>query len=99
MATLPNALTALRLCCVPLFVWLVFGAHEQTAAAILLAVFGATDWVDGFLARRLGQVSNLGKVLDPTADRVLVATAVIVVMVDRAVPRFFGVATLARKVW
>ena len=61
----------------PLFLWLLFGAHEQTAAAILLAVLGATDWVDGFVARRYHQVSTLGKVLDPVADRVLVATAVI----------------------
>jgi cardiolipin synthase len=97
VATLPNAVTALRLCCVPLFVWVLFGAHRQTAAAFLLGALGATDWVDGFLARRLHQVSKLGKVLDPTADRILVATAVIAVMVHGAVPTWFGVATLVRE--
>jgi cardiolipin synthase (CMP-forming) len=83
--------------CIPLFVWLVFGAGRQTAAAILLGALGATDWVDGHLARRFGQVSTLGKVLDPLADRILVGTAVIVVMIHGAVPLWFGIATLARE--
>lgn len=95
--TLPNAVTALRLACIPLFVWLLFGAHDQTAAAILLAVLGATDWVDGFLARRLHQVSTVGKVLDPTADRLLVATGVVSVIVAGAVPVWFGVLTVVRE--
>ncbi len=96
--TVPNAITGVRLACVPVFLWLLFGAHRQTDAAILLAVLGATDWVDGFLARRWGQVSNLGKVLDPVADRILVGTAVIAVIVHGAVPVWFGVATLTREV-
>jgi cardiolipin synthase len=96
--TAPNGITFVRLACIPLFVWLLFGAHEQTAAAILLAVLGATDWVDGFVARRFGQVSTLGKVLDPIADRVLVGTAVISILVYGAVPLWFGLATIAREV-
>lgn len=96
--TLPNAITALRLACVPLFLWLLFGAGRQTAAAVLLGVLGATDWVDGFVARRYHQVSTVGKVLDPVADRVLVVTAVVAVTVHGAVPVWFGVATLAREV-
>jgi cardiolipin synthase (CMP-forming) len=87
-----------RLLCIPVFLWLLFGAHEQTAAAILLAVLGATDWVDGYVARRFGQVTTLGKVLDPTADRVLVGTAVISIMVYGAVPLWFGIATIVREV-
>jgi len=98
VVTVPNAVTLVRLLCIPLFVWLVFGAHRQSAAAILLAVLGATDWVDGTLARRFHQVSTVGKVLDPLADRVLVVTAVIVIVVYGAVPVWFGVATLAREV-
>ena len=96
--TVPNAITALRLACVPVFVWLLFGAHRQVAAAIVLAVLGATDWVDGFVARRWHQVSTVGKVLDPTADRILVGTAVISVIVAGAVPVWFGVLTLVREV-
>ncbi|HUY21077.1 MAG TPA: CDP-alcohol phosphatidyltransferase family protein [Acidimicrobiales bacterium] len=95
--TVPNAITMVRLACVPVFVWLLFGAHHQTAAAVLLAVLGATDWVDGFVARHWHQESTLGKVLDPTADRVLVGTAVISVIVAGAVPLWFGVVTLTRE--
>jgi len=96
--TVPNAITLVRLACIPLFLWMLFGQRWQTAAAVLLAVLGATDWVDGFVARRYGQVSTFGKVLDPTADRLLVVTAVISVMVYGAVPLWFGIATIAREV-
>jgi cardiolipin synthase len=96
--TVPNVVTMVRLLCLPLFLWLLFGAAEQTAAAILLAVLGATDWVDGYVARRFGQVSTLGKVLDPLADRLLVGTAVISILVYGAVPLWFGIATIAREV-
>jgi cardiolipin synthase (CMP-forming) len=96
--TAPNVITMVRLLCIPLYLWLLFGAHRQIAAAVLLAVLGATDWVDGFVARRYGQVSTFGKVLDPTADRILVGTAVISIMVYGAVPLWFGLATIAREV-
>jgi cardiolipin synthase len=96
--TVANLVTLVRLACIPLFVWLLFGAHRQTAAALLLGALGATDWIDGFVARRYHQVSNLGKVLDPVADRVLVVTAVIAIAVHGAVPVWFAVATLAREV-
>jgi cardiolipin synthase (CMP-forming) len=96
--TVPNVITLVRLLCLPVFVWLVFGEKEQTAAAILLAVLGATDWVDGYVARRFNQVSTVGKVLDPTADRLLVGTAVIVIIVHGAVPVWFGVLTISREV-
>jgi len=98
IATIPNVVTMVRLLCIPLFLWLLFGAHRQSAAAVLLAALGATDWVDGFVARRYHQVSTLGKVLDPAADRILVATAVIAIIIHGAVPLWFGIATLAREV-
>jgi cardiolipin synthase (CMP-forming) len=96
--TAPNVITFVRLLGIPVFVWLLFGLHKQTAAAILLAVIGATDWVDGYVARRYHQVSTVGKVLDPLADRLLVGTAVISVIVHGAVPLWFGLATIAREV-
>jgi cardiolipin synthase len=96
--TVPNGITLVRLACIPLFVWVLFGTSHQTAAAVLLGVLGATDWIDGFVARRYGQVSTVGKVLDPVADRVLVATAVVAITVYGAVPVWFGIATLAREV-
>ncbi len=96
--TVPNAVTSVRLACIPVFVWLLFGADRQTAAAILLAALGATDWIDGTVARRYHQVTTVGKVLDPVADRVLVLTAVIAITVHGAVPLWFGLATMAREV-
>jgi len=95
--TVPNLVTLVRLLGIGVFVWVLFGAHHQTAAAILLAVLGATDWVDGFVARRFHQVSNLGKILDPLADRLLVGTAVISVIVYGAVPLWFGIATVTME--
>jgi cardiolipin synthase len=98
VVTVPNVITLVRLACIPLFLWLLFGKDRQTAAAVLLAALGATDWIDGFVARRYHQVSTLGKVLDPVADRVLVLTAVIAIIVHGAVPLWFGLATIAREV-
>ena len=98
LLTVPNVITMARLVCIPVFLWLLFGLHRQIAASILLAVLGASDWVDGYVARHFGQVSTVGKVLDPLADRLLVGTAVISIMVYGAVPLWFGLATLAREV-
>jgi cardiolipin synthase len=95
--TLPNAISVARLCLVPVFVWLLLGNHDREAAGWLLGVLGATDWVDGYAARHLGQVSTVGKVLDPTADRVLVGAAVVASLVDGAVPVWVGVAVLVRE--
>src|SRR5690349_19894926 len=65
--TVPNAVTIVRLAALPLFVYLLFGRDDRAGAAYVLGAIGATDWLDGYLARRLGQVSTFGKVLDPTA--------------------------------
>src|SRR3546814_18126278 len=69
--TLPNAITVVRPCTLPVFVYLLFGADDRWAAGWVLFLIGSTDWLDGYLARRPGQVSNVGKVLDPVADRLL----------------------------
>ncbi|MVA74556.1 CDP-alcohol phosphatidyltransferase family protein [Auraticoccus sp. F435] len=80
-ATVPNAITLVRLVvCVPLIAWLVLGTDQRLWTAVALVVFGATDWVDGFLARRTGTVSDVGIWLDPLADRlgILVVLAAMV---------------------
>lgn len=97
-ATWPNLVTTVRLAVIPLYVWLLASTDHRAIAAWLLAVLGATDWVDGYLARRLHQTSNLGKILDPVADRILVITSVLSVAVVGAVPWWFAVATLAREI-
>jgi cardiolipin synthase len=74
--TIPNLISAARLLCVPVFLWMLWEAHPaRRGAAVLLAVLGATDWVDGWIARHFDQGSELGKILDPTADRVLLVAA------------------------
>jgi cardiolipin synthase len=95
--TLPNVISALRLAGFPVFVWLLFGRDDRLAAAILLAVLGATDWVDGWIARRFHQISTLGKVLDPVADRVILIGGVAAILVDGAVPLWVAVAALLRE--
>ena len=89
----------MRLVVIPVFVWLLAEPHRRGwfAAAVLLAALGSTDGLDGQLARRLGQVTNLGKVLDTVADRVLLATAVIGTLAVGAVPLGVAVATIARE--
>ncbi len=98
--TVPNALSALRLACVPVFVVLMLQPHRRDwfAAAVLLGALGATDWVDGFLARRLDQVSTLGKVLDPVADRLLLVTAAVSTVALGAVPVLVATVAIAREV-
>src|ERR1700727_1222619 len=97
--SLPNVVTTARLVLVPVFVWLLAQPRHRDwfTAAVLLAILGSTDWVDGQLARRLDQVTTLGKILDPTADRVLLATAVIGILVVRAVPLPIAVIAIARE--
>jgi cardiolipin synthase len=97
IVTIPNVISVVRLGCVPVFLWLLFGRDDRLAAAWLLAGLGATDWVDGYIARHFGQVSTVGKVLDPTADRILLAVGVVALMVDGAVPGWVGVLTLVRE--
>ncbi|HEX7275809.1 MAG TPA: CDP-alcohol phosphatidyltransferase family protein [Acidimicrobiales bacterium] len=96
--TVPNLLSFGRLLCVPLFLWLLFGRDNRLGAAWLLAVLGCTDWVDGFIARRYNQVSTLGKVLDPTADRILLAVGVISILVYGAVPPVIAWLAIIREV-
>jgi cardiolipin synthase (CMP-forming) len=75
--TLPNLLSMLRLAGVPVFLWLVLGPEEDAWALALLMVSGFTDWLDGYLARRLDQFSRVGQVLDPVADRLYILAVVI----------------------
>jgi len=79
--TIPNLLTVVRFLGVPLFVWLVLWEKEYGYAALVLAIMGSTDWVDGYIARRFNQLSRLGRILDPMADRLsLIAVAVTLVI-------------------
>lgn len=95
--TLPNAITVVRLGTLPFFVYLLFGADDRWAAGWVLFAIGSTDWLDGYLARRLGQVSTVGKILDPVADRLLFFVGVVSIIIDGSVPLWFAVAVLLRE--
>ena len=96
--TLPNLISVIRLLLVPVFLWLVFGMDEIGWAGVLLGVIGATDWIDGYLARRLDQVSEVGKFLDPLADRLAVFVAVIAGLIKDVLPPWFAWALILREV-
>jgi len=93
--TLPNILTWLRIFAIPLVVLLFFLPYPwgQPAAGLMFAAAGITDSLDGYFARRLGQTSRLGAFLDPVADKLIVATA-LVLIVSRD-PRWFVALTAA----
>ena len=73
-------------------------AEDRAAAAWLLAALGVTDWVDGYLARHLHQVSEVGKVLDPVADRLLFLVGS-GILIDGSVPTWFAVVVLVPRCW
>ncbi len=79
---LPNTLTWLRIAAIPLIVLLFFMHYQWTdpAAGLLFAAAGVTDSLDGYFARRLGQTSRLGAFLDPVADKLIVATALVLLI-------------------
>jgi len=95
--TIPNALSLLRLIGVPVFLWLVLVAHADVWAFALLAVSGATDWLDGYLARRLGQVSRVGALLDPLADRLYIAATLVGLALRALIPWWLVIVLVARE--
>ena len=97
LATWPNLITLVRLLCIPVFVWLLFGRDDRAASAWLLAALGSTDWVDGWVARRFGQVSEFGKLFDPAVDRLMFLVAIPAILIDGSVPWWVAVLVLARE--
>jgi cardiolipin synthase len=96
--TIPNLVSFVRLLGVGLFWWVLLVQDDIELAAWLVFTIGWTDWIDGYLARRLNQVSELGKVLDPVADRLMIASAVIGGLIVGVVPVVVGVLLIAREV-
>ncbi|HEV3496123.1 MAG TPA: CDP-alcohol phosphatidyltransferase family protein [Actinomycetes bacterium] len=92
---MPNAVTLVRLLLMPVCAYLLASGRYGWGIA-LTAVVGSTDWVDGWLARRTGQVSRLGQLLDPLADRLLIASVAIALVVRGVVPWQAAVLLVAR---
>ncbi len=74
--TIPNIISIIRLAGVPLFLWLVLGPAADGWALLVLALSGVSDYLDGYLARKLHQTSALGAILDPVADRLYILATV-----------------------
>ena len=96
--TVPNALSLLRLLGVPLFLWLVLEEHDGWAVAVLM-VSGFTDWLDGKIARSWNQMSKIGALLDPAADRLYILATLIGLTVRDVVPLWLTLLLVGRDVF
>lgn len=97
--TLPNVISLVRLAGIPLFLWLVIGPEADVLALVVLTTAGFSDWLDGFLARRLNQMSKLGEILDPVADRLYILAAVIGLLYREIVPEWVAILLVLREVF
>jgi len=97
--TVPNALSAIRLLLVPLFLWLVLGPEWDELALLVLMVAGITDYLDGKLARKLGQTTKIGAILDPVADRLYILAVVIGLGLREIIPWQLAVLLPLRDVF
>jgi cardiolipin synthase len=95
--TVPNAVTVSRLAVLGAFLATLFPLHERVAAFFLLGLAGVTDFLDGYIARHSGQVTTLGKILDPSVDRVVLITAMISIVVFGAVPIWLAAVVVGRE--
>ena len=97
--TVPNALSALRLALLPVFLWLVLGPEADGWAVVVLMVMGISDYLDGYIARRFDQYSRVGEILDPVADRLTMLAAVVGLGVREIMPVWLAVALPARDLF
>ncbi len=97
IVTVPNLVSFARLAGVPIFLVLFLGPHADGWAVAVLIAGGLSDWVDGFLARRLGQVSRVGELVDPLADRLYILATLVAFTIREIVPLWFAAALVARE--
>jgi cardiolipin synthase len=94
--TVPNAVSVARLSGVPVFLYLLLGPHADGWALAILMVSGVTDWLDGFLARKLHQQSQLGALLDPLADRLYILATLLGLVLRHVIPLWLAILIVAR---
>lgn len=97
LRSVPNLLSLLRLVLVPVFLWLLLADHLVWALVVLGAA-GASDWLDGVIARKFNQITELGKVLDPAADRLYIFATLIGLTINGNIPLWLAVVIIARDV-
>lgn len=93
--TIPNVISVVRLMAIPVFLYLVWAEYDVAGFVVLVAAV-LTDFVDGLVARRLNQVSRLGQFLDPLADRLFIAAAVIALALRDVIPLWLVIAVMSR---
>jgi CDP-diacylglycerol--glycerol-3-phosphate 3-phosphatidyltransferase len=96
--TVPNLLSALRLAGVPLFLYWVLSTHQDGRAILLLMAAGASDYFDGKIARKFGQFSRLGQLLDPAADRLYILATLLALVARDGLPLWWALALIGRDV-
>jgi len=97
---LPNAISLLRILTAPILILLLISPNKKTSliAAIVFAVAALTDWLDGYLARRMGVETTFGKFLDPLADKLLIATALVMLIPMGRVPVWMAALIIGREI-
>lgn len=96
--TVPNLLSMARLVGVPIFLWLILVPKADGWAVVLLLVAGATDWLDGYLARKWNQISRLGQLLDPIADRLYILATLVGLLIRGIIPWWLVALLVSRDV-
>jgi cardiolipin synthase len=99
VVTIPNVLSLIRLAGVPLFLYLMLGPEADGWALVVLMVSGWTDYLDGMLARSWNQISRIGQLLDPLADRLYIITTVYAFTVRGIIPLALAAALLLRDLF
>jgi cardiolipin synthase len=98
VVTVPNILSFARIATIPLFCWLAANDGTRVWGILLFAVVVSTDWIDGYVARRTGQVTELGRILDPVADRLAIAAGLLTFAIVGIFPFWAALLILVRDV-
>ena len=96
IVTVPNILSLIRILTIPVFVLLLLHHGTELAGLLVLGAVVSTDWIDGYVARHTGQVSNLGKLLDPIADRLALIAALLAMVARHAFPLWAALLVIGR---
>jgi cardiolipin synthase len=96
LRSLPNMLSVLRLLLVPVFLYLLLSRDSYVWALIVLTFAGATDWLDGQIARKFNQMTKLGQVLDPAADRLYIIASIIGLTINGTIPLWLAIVIVSR---
>ena len=103
---LPNSITLIRICCIPLLIWILsssrfagFNGEQEILASAIFIAASITDGIDGYIARKRGQITTMGMLLDPLADKLLIAAAFVTLVQynPRLVPAWIAVVIIGRE--